>query len=182
MFKEPLAVTMRANRTATLALIQDPAQRERFERDHPESNLPPLPKKREPRADGVDIDRIHRKQPPPLEADVLTLVADLLQAHPLVRFAVRQNSGAASYEAKSGRYAPIFFYKWIKCPEPVTLPDVWGMLTSGRFFFFELKRPGWTKPTDDRERKQAAFLEIVRKGGALAAFVTDAEQIPALIA
>ena len=118
----------------------------------------------------------------PLEADVLRAVTDLLAVHPRVLFALRQNSGAASYQRADGTHAPLWMYKWIRSPEPITLPDVWGMLYTGRLFFFELKRPGWSKPTDDRERRQALFLDIVREKGAIAEFITDAEEINALLA
>lgn len=175
-FREHPAVIERRNRAHMLALISDPVQRARYEKNFPESALTPLPRTRTP-PQGADIDAVHGRQPMPLEADVLRAVTDLLAVHPRVIFAVRQNSGQASYEAKSGKYAPVAFYKWIKAPKPVTLPDVWGLLNSGKFFFLEVKRGGWTGPRDDRERKQAAFLALAIEWGALAAFVTDADQV-----
>lgn len=123
-----------------------------------------------------------RAAPRSLEGPVLAACSELLQAHPKVLFAIRQNSGAASYENSSGRYAPLWFYRWVKSPEPITLPDLWGMLYTGRMYFLEVKRPGWTKPSDDRERRQAVFLEIVRQRGAIGEFVTDAERLNALLA
>lgn len=117
-----------------------------------------------------------------LEGPVLRACKDLLAIHPQVLFCCRQNSGAASYEHSSGRYKPLWFYEWVRSPAPITLPDLWGMLYSGRMFFFEVKRPDWTKPGDDRERRQAVFLEIVRQRGAIGEFITDAEKIHALLA
>jgi len=122
-----------------------------------------------------------RAAPVSREGPVLSACIDLLHAHPKVLFAVRQNSGAASYEHSSGRYAPLWFYKWVKVPEPVTLPDLWGMLVSGRMFFFEVKRPDWKRPSDDRERRQEAFLTTVHSRGALSQFITDTEQILKLL-
>ncbi len=122
----------------------------------------------------------------PLEAEVLRAVSDLLAAHPRVLIAIRQNSGQASYEAKSGKWAPVAFYKWVKRPETMTLPDYWGMLDEEythlrRMFFLEVKRPSWTKPTDDRERAQAAFLRLMRDSGHIAAFITDARQVEEML-
>lgn len=119
---------------------------------------------------------------PDLEKHVLRAVSDLLAVHPAVLIAIRQNSGAASYEAKTGKYAPLWFYQWIRSPESMTLPDVWGMLITGRMFFFECKRPSWTKPSDDRERRQALFLDLMRAKGAISAFITDAERANEMLA
>lgn len=141
-----------------------------------------MPKRRVPRGGGnprnaTDIDRVHAKPAAPLEQDVIRAIKALLAVHPRVLFACRQNSGAASYEAKSGRYAPVKFYEIVKAPERVTVPDFWGLLRDGRMFACEAKRPGWTKPTDDREYKQAEFLAMVRNCGGVALFATDAEQV-----
>ena len=182
-FKPHAAVTQRSNRAYILAQISDPEQRARYERDHPESNLAPLPVKRTrtpaPQFPGVDSDAIHAKQP--LEAEVLRSIADLLAVHPQVAFAVRQNSGMASYEAKSGRYAPVRFYAWIKRPAPMTLPDIWGQLKDGRLLALEVKRSGWTKPYDKRELQQAAFLMLIRSMGGIGEFVTSAEQVEEML-
>jgi hypothetical protein len=47
----------------------------------------------------------------------------------------------------------------------------------GRFTAIEAKRGGWTKPTDDRERAQAAFIDLVRRCGGVAGFVTSLEDL-----
>lgn len=91
-------------------------------------------------------------------------------------FAVRQNSGAASYEAKSGKYAPVHFYR-ILTSQPVTITDFWGILRDGRMLAIEAKAPGWKEPRTDREFKQAAFLMLVRNCGGIGIFATSADDV-----
>ncbi len=140
----------------------------------PPQNQAVIAPKRE-RKDAHDIDAVHKQQKP-LEADVISAVSDLLKSHPRVLWAVRMNSGAASYEASSGRYAPVWFHKWVK-GTGYRMGDFLGATTDSKILTVECKRPGWTKPTDQREREQAAFLDIVRKNGGIALFCTDAEQV-----
>ena len=139
------------------------------------------PKRRIPRGGGdprnaTDIDRVHRQRATP-ESEILSAVTDLLCAHPKVIFVCRQNSGMASYEAKTGRYAPVHFYKILKAPARMTIVDVWGLLTDGRMYAVETKNSAWVRPTNDREERQAAFLAMVRHHGGLALFATDAAQV-----
>lgn len=183
--REPLGVTQRTNRAVMLAQISDPEQRARFEADFPENRMVPLPvpRSRRQRDDGsaLDIDAIHRKQPPPLEKEVLRAVGDLLAMHPGVLYALRMNSGAASYEARSGKFAPIWFHIWVRSPEKCRMSDFLGATIDSRILALECKRPGWNKPTDERERQQAAFLATVRKIGGIGAFVTSADEALALL-
>lgn len=116
-----------------------------------------------------------------LEKHTISAVSELLAVHPKVLFAVRQNSGGASYEARSGRYAPIFFYH-ILTSQPVTITDFWGIMRDGRPFALEGKRPSWKEPKDDREFKQAAFLMLVRNVGGIGAFVRSADEANAALA
>lgn len=117
-----------------------------------------------------------RAAPRQLEAPVVTAIAELLAVHPRVLFAVRQNSGAASYEAKSGRYAPVHFYR-ILTGQPVTITDFWGILRDGRMLAIEAKAPGFKEPRTDREFRQAAFLMLVRNCGGIGIFATSAEDV-----
>lgn len=137
--------------------------------------------KRADNGSAVDIDAVHGKLKAPLEATVVSAVAELLAVHPLVLFAVRQNSGAASYEAASGKYAPVYFYKFVRWPERMTITDFWGFMirpgaTEYRPLAIECKRPGWKRPTDERERRQEAFIQMVRKAGGAGGFVTSADE------
>lgn len=118
-----------------------------------------------------------RAAPRDLEGPVVAAISELLAAHPKVAFAVRQNSGMASYEAKSGRYAPVFFYRILTEPQTFTITDFWGFLRDGRMFAFEAKAPGFKQPRNEREFKQAAFLALVMNCGGIAKFVTDAQQV-----
>ena len=117
-----------------------------------------------------------RAKPRQLEAPVVAAIAELLAVHPKVLFAVRQNSGMASYEAKSGKYAPVFFYR-ILTKQPMTIPDFWGVLRDGRMLAIEVKAPGFVEPRTDTERRQAAFLAMVRNCGGVGLFATSADQV-----
>ena len=144
--------------------------------------IPPAPKRR---ATGVDIDSIHgtkRAAPTQLEAPVVKAIGELLAVHPKVLFAVRQNTGAASYEAASGKYAPVEFYRMVThSKKDMTITDFWGILRDGRMLAIEAKAPGWNKPTTDREFRQAAFLSMVRNCGGIGIFATSAEDVAAAL-
>ena len=170
-FKEPLGVVQRRNRAYMQFMAgDDPEKQAKVEQLFPEANLKPLPVPRGPRVDHAD-----------LEKHVLAAVGDLLAVHPRVAFAIRQNAGAASYEAATGKFAPVWFHQWVRSPEPMKMSDYMGATVDGRIIAIECKKPSWTKPTDDRERKQAAFLALVVKIGGIAGFVTDVEQADALL-
>ena len=117
-----------------------------------------------------------RAAPRSLEGPVVAAISELLAVHPNVRFAVRQNSGMASYEAKSGRYQPVFFYRILRHAGLVTITDFWGLLQDGRFFALEAKNGLWRKPSGERENKQEAFLGMVRSMGGVGAFVRSADE------
>ncbi len=158
-----------------------------------------MPKKRVPSGGGdprnaTDIDSVHRNETAkrPLEAEVIRAVEQLLAVHPRVLWALRMNSGSASYEAKSGKYAPVWFHRWVRAPERVRMSDFYGAIRTPlnslglmrdidpcitQILAIECKRPGWTKPTDQREREQAAFLALVRKHGGIGLFATDPQQV-----
>ncbi len=148
----------------------------------PAVNLAPIKPKRPTRIDAHDIDAIHKTetQHRPLEADVIAAVSDILKAHPRVLWAVRMNSGAASYEAASGRYAPVYFHRWIR-GSGYRMSDFLGATNDFRILALEAKKPGWTKPTDQREREQATFLECVVRNGGRAGFVRNAQEALAII-
>ena len=138
-------------------------------------NLPPLPQKRSRIVRPVD-----GKPVVPLEADVIRAVGQLLAVHPKVLFAVRQNSGAASYEHSSGRYAPVWFYK-VVTRQSVTITDFWGILRDGRMLALECKREGWREPRGEREMRQALFISLIQNCGGIAGFVRTADEAKALL-
>jgi hypothetical protein len=115
------------------------------------------------------------------EAPVLAAVGDLLAAHPKVRLAVRQNSGAMQYQHSSGRMVPVWFYRVIRKPDPMTITDYWGVLTDGRIFAFECKRPSWKHPSSDREIKQWAFINMIVRHGGVGSFVRSVDEVLALL-
>jgi len=112
---------------------------------------------------------------------VMAEIAEFVGSHPNVLIAWRQNSGSASYEAKSGKWAPVNFYDWIVRPEKMRLPDIMGMLLDGRLFAIEAKNRLWKKPKDDREREQAAYLMLLAKKGHRAGFAVSVDDARAII-
>ena len=126
-----------------------------------------------------------RRAPDPAdsEAPVVAAVGELLAAHPQVLFAVRQNSGAMHVPSRiNERLVPIWFYRVVRAPENVTLPDYWGFLRDCRAFAIECKRPSWKKPHDDRERRQAAYIQMIEAIGGVGGFVRSADEAQALLA
>lgn len=111
-----------------------------------------------------------RKRVPktPLEGDIQASVLSALRKHPRVAWVGRFNSGAyrTEYKGKKG------FYKFNYMPKGLSMCDLAGMLTDGRFFGLEVKRPGWKGPGDEREECQAAFLDLVVKHGGVGRFIT----------
>lgn len=111
-----------------------------------------------------------RKRVPktPLEGDIQSSVLSALRKHPGVAWVGRFNSGAyrTEYKGKKG------FYKFNYMPKGLSMCDLAGMLKDGRFFGFEVKRPGWRGPSDEREQCQAAFLDLVVKHGGIGRFIT----------
>lgn len=136
------------------------------------------------RTDATDMDAVYKNRGEtlerPLEATVIRAVEELLAVHPKVIWALRVNAGAASYQAKSGKYAPVYFHRWVRAPERCRMSDFFAATIGPegpRIAAIECKRPGWHHPTDQREREQAAFLALVRKHGGIGIFATSAQDV-----
>ena len=114
------------------------------------------------------------------ESHVVREVSELLAVHPKVLFAVRQNSGGASYEHSSGRHAPIYFYK-VLTGQDLTITDFWGVMRDGRLLAIEAKRRDWKEPKEAREYRQAAFMMLIRNAGGVAGFVRGLDEAKALL-
>lgn len=112
-----------------------------------------------------------------LEASVIADISKLLAHHPQVLFARRNNLGTAYLPGRDGKDMPVQFIRIIKSPVPMRIPDIDGYLTDGRKFAIECKRRNWTKPTDQREHEQAAFLQMVRDAGGVGLFATCVEDV-----
>ena len=110
------------------------------------------------------------------EAPVLKEVGELLAVHPEVVLAVRQNSGGIYRRA-----AFMWFYRVLRKPEEVAISDYWGFLRDGTPYALECKKPAWKKPSNEREKQQAAFLRLVECVGGKAGFVRSAEEAKALL-
>ena len=137
------------------------------------AGMEPTPPKRERAAPDADL----------AEAGVMREVRELLQVHPDVLFAVRQNSGAASYEAASGKWAPVKFYEIVRCPEQMTIVDWWGLFKDGRLWAIETKHRRWKMPENPtiREIRQANFICMIQEMGGRAGFATSAEDARRII-
>ena len=116
-----------------------------------------------------------------LEASVIADISKLLAHHPQVLFACRSNSGAAYMMGRDGKEMPVTFNRIIRSPVEMRISDFWGILSNGRPFAIECKRRNWTKPTDQREHEQAAFLQMVRDAGGVGIFATCAEDVMRVI-
>lgn len=109
-----------------------------------------------------------------LEAAVSIEVGQLLATHPRIIFAIRQNTGAtADY---------VWFYRWIKSPNPMTITDYIGFMFAGEPlravpFAIECKRRDW-KFTGriEREELQREYIQTIIDCGGRGGFVTSAEQ------
>jgi len=126
-----------------------------------------------------------RAAPRKLEAPVVAAISELLAVHPRVIWAGRFNSGAA------GEHGHIWFHKFVRMPEKMRMPDFFGLIECklpehDNFtnlnleplpIAIEAKAPGWTKPRDDREREQAAFLAMIRNAGGIGIFATSVDDV-----
>ena len=113
----------------------------------------------------------------PLEKEVIAGVAALLNVHPRILWCIRINSGSSAYTNAVGKDIPLWFFRWIKRPDKSRMSDFLGATVDCRIIAVECKRPGWTKPADQREEEQAAFLKIVRDAGGIGIFATNAQQV-----
>lgn len=124
-----------------------------------------------------------------LEASVIAEISKYLAMHPKVLFACRSNSGAAYMAGRDGKDMPVQFNRIIRSIVPMRLSDFWGELGEAEIidgeviilwskrFAIECKRRNWTKPSDQREHEQAAFLQMVRDAGGIGVFATCVEDV-----
>ena len=168
-----------------------PPYREQLRRNEASSRFYALSAGVEPEPSKLKPKR-ERAAPRDLEGPVVAAISELLAVHPNVLFACRQNSGMASYEAASGKYAPVHFYRILTHGKELTLPDFWGILRADpsqpsfagvphRFLAIEAKAPGFKEPRTDREFRQANFLALVRNCGGRAGFACSAEDAQRII-
>lgn len=120
---------------------------------------------------------VNRSDAAELEASVIAEISKLLAHHPKVLFARRSNSGAAYMLGRDGKQMLVTFNKIIRSPVAMRVSDFEGMMIDGKPFAIECKRRNWTKPTDQREHEQAAFLQMVRDAGGIGVFATCIEDV-----
>lgn len=96
------------------------------------------------------------------ETDIVQAVLELCEHHPKVAKVWRQNTGGAKYEYQGkARYVKFSF---------PGASDIMGVLKGGRFFAFEVKKPG-----EDATAEQASFLMTVARHGGLAIVVRSVD-------
>lgn len=151
---------------ATMNMYADLAGKPRVEIP----GIPPAPKPRAPRAEPPAV---------PLERDIQKQIIDGLRMHPLIGMVERVNGGTAIEKNQDGsdRYIK-FHHVYPVDGQFLRSVDIHCTLKpSGRRFVIEVKRPGWTKPMDERERNQAAYIQHVRKCGGFGMFATSWDQV-----
>lgn len=111
------------------------------------------------------------------ETEILRDVLRYLENEPRVAFATRVNSGGAHVKDRYLEFSRTVSKHWpaeiksrgpagkITIDGPVVL-DIVGMLTGGRYFEFEVKRPG-EKPSLAQEKK----MQLVRERGGISAII-----------
>jgi hypothetical protein len=111
----------------------------------------------------------------PLERDVQAAIIAYLLHHPQVRLVERINSGTATDQ--SGNYVRFhtIYQKGLR------KPDLDCMLADGRRMVIEVKRPGWTKPINEREEEQGNYLALIRSLGGIGIFATCIEDVQAAL-
>ena len=101
---------------------------------------------------------------PVTENDIKQATINYLAIDPRVKFAIRMNSGSA----RKGK-AYVWFYRLFMLDMPPSsdkVSDIIGMLRDGRFFAFEVKKPGEIPTEGQRE-----FMDAVKRAGGVAGVV-----------
>ena len=86
----------------------------------------------------------------------------------------RNNSGA--YQDERGNFIRYgLANESAKVNRLIKSPDLIGVAPGGLFVAVECKTPGWTRPRNDTEHAQLAFLQIVTNMGGRAGFATSVD-------
>lgn len=114
--------------------------------------------------------------PPMLEKDIQKAIIHLLAWHPKVHRVIRMNSGTFMETDAHGdaRYIRASTLHGVKGER---ISDLLCQLKDGRLFAIEVKRPGWKKPTDQREIEQAAYIAGVIAGKGEGMFATSSQEV-----
>lgn len=112
-----------------------------------------------------------------LEADVQRDIIKYLLQHPDVVMVERINSGAV-YGPDSNfiRFHHLMLPKEFRRIK-MRVADLSVTLTGTRRMVIEVKREGWTKPSDEREIEQANYLRYLREHGAIGIFATSTADV-----
>ena len=133
-------------------------------------DIPPAPKPRAPaQPSGL-----------PLEKDVQFDIIMELRRHPMVGLVERVNSGTAMEVNGDGSKRFIDFSHVYSVPgvERMRPSDISVTLKpSGRRLVIEVKRPGWSRPRDERERQQIAYIQHIRACGGYGMVATSWDEV-----
>lgn len=121
--------------------------------------------------------------PAPLETDIQRAIIEFLLRHPKIGLVERINSGAAVGENSHGkktfvRFNKIYAHNLRRVDIDCTLT---GPSIGGKRFVIEVKRPPWTKPTDQREIEQANYIDLIYSLGGHGMFAVSVEQVAAYL-
>jgi hypothetical protein len=134
--------------------------------------IPDAPKKRERSTQAPAV---------PLEKDVQKSIIDFLLRHPKIGLVERINSGTMQSDNGDGttRYTQFNkVYGRASNGEFMDMPDICCTLNgNGKRFVIEVKRPGWKKPTNDHERRQAAYIMHIVECGGYGMFATSVDDV-----
>lgn len=116
-----------------------------------------------------------KKSNKPLESEPQRDIIKFLCHHPSVAIVERINSGAIQSDKYFVRFH--ILYSRDHKGRKMRKSDVCGMLTDGRYYAVEVKRPGWTKPKDQREQEQMNYVEYVRHCGGIGLIATCVDDV-----
>lgn len=111
----------------------------------------------------------------PTESETQRAIIAFLCVHPKVALVIRFNSGAVQSDKYYVEFSHIYSRGFDG--EKMRLPDIYALLRNGRTLWIEVKREGWTKPTDTREQEQANFLAHVRACNGYGIFATSINDV-----
>ncbi len=117
------------------------------------------------------------------ESDIQEDIIAMLRVHPKVRIVERHNSGKAMEIGADGKKRFIGYNKVFKIGKVrMRKADIDCTLTNGKRFVVEVKRPPWSRPSDQREYEQENYINHVRAATGYGLFATSVLEVDAALA
>jgi hypothetical protein len=116
------------------------------------------------------------------ESEVQSEIIDFLLRHPRVALVERINSGAVynangSYVQFHHVYRPKRFTSPGSAIVKMRAADLSVMLDDGMRCAIECKREGWTKPCNEREHEQDAYIRHISANGGIGFFAASVDDV-----